>query len=50
MEENESVQVVLDLDIQEAEKTVQSFMDGMESLQDLAKNIGAELKKAFVPL
>lgn len=50
MEENETVQVVLDLDLESAEKSLQSFMEGMESLQDLAKNIGAELRKAFAPL
>ncbi len=50
MEENESVKVVFDLGLESAEESLESFMQGMESLQDLAKNIGTELRKAFVPL
>lgn len=50
MEENEAVEIVLDLNVKDAEETLESFMKGMESLQDLAQNIGAELRKAFAPL
>lgn len=50
MEENESVKVVFDLGLESAEESLEVFMEGMESLQDLAKNIGAELRKAFTPL
>lgn len=46
----ETTQVVIDLGLEEAEESLEVFMQGMESLQDLAKNIGAELRKAFTPL
>ena len=50
MEENEAVEIALDLNVKDAEETLESFMKGMESLQDLAQNIGAELRKAFASL
>ena len=50
MEENENVKVVLDLDLESAQESFQSFLEGMESLEDAVRDVAVAFRKAFASL
>ena len=48
MKKNEAV--VLDVDVSGAEIAIEDVGEGIRALKTLAKDIGAEISRAFVPL